>query len=99
VARLCPESATAIRETLNWWLDPFMTTSVGPGPIGAPALVICGERDVVHSPATARATAQRIGAAYQGMAEMSHWLVGEPGWDAVAARILAWLSEEAKAAA
>jgi len=30
---------------------------------------------------------------------MSHWLVGEPGWDAVAARILAWLSEEAKAAA
>ena len=99
VARLCPESVTAIRETLNWWLDPFMTTSVGPGPIGAPALVICGERDVVHSPATARATAQRIGAAYQGMAEMSHWLVGEPGWDAVAARILAWLSEEAKAAA
>jgi len=99
VARLCPESAMAIRETLNWWLDPFMTTSVGPGPIGAPSLVICGERDVVHSPATARATAQRIGAAYQGMAEMSHWLVGEPGWDAVAARILAWLSEEAKAAA
>jgi pimeloyl-ACP methyl ester carboxylesterase len=99
VERLCPESAVAIRETLNWWLDPFMTTSVGPGPIGAPSLVICGERDVVHSPATARATAQRIGAAYEGMAEMSHWLVGEPGWDAVAARILAWLSEEAKAAA
>src|SRR5437899_9119417 len=53
VARLCPESAMAIRETLNWWLDPFMTTSVGPGAIGAPSLVICGERDVVHSPATA----------------------------------------------
>jgi len=31
VARLRPESALAVRETLNWWLDPFMTTSVGPG--------------------------------------------------------------------
>lgn len=99
VARLRPESAKAIRETLNWWLDPFMTTSVGPGPIGAPALVVCGERDVVHSPATARATAQRIGATYEGMAGMSHWLVGEPGWDTVADRVIAWLADEARAAA
>jgi pimeloyl-ACP methyl ester carboxylesterase len=99
VARLRPESATAIRETLNWWLDPFMTTSVGPGPIGAPALVICGERDVVHSPATGRATAQRIGASYQGMPGMSHWLVGEPGWDDVAERVITWLADEARAAA
>ena len=99
MARLRPESAVAIRETLNWWLDPFMTTSVGPGPIGAPALVICGERDVVHSPATARATAQRIGASFEAMAGMSHWLVGEPGWDAVADRVIAWLAEEARAAA
>jgi pimeloyl-ACP methyl ester carboxylesterase len=99
VARLRPESAVAIRETLNWWLDPFMTTSVGPGPIGAPALVIAGERDVVHSPATARATAQRIGAAYDVMPGMSHWLVGEPGWEDVAARTLRWLAEEARAAA
>jgi pimeloyl-ACP methyl ester carboxylesterase len=99
VARLRPESAMAIRETLNWWLDPFMTTSVGPGPIGAPALVICGERDVVHSPATARATTDRIGGTYQGMPGMSHWLVGEPGWDAVADRVLTWLADEARAAA
>ncbi|MGH6963362.1 MAG: alpha/beta hydrolase [Phenylobacterium sp.] len=99
VARLRPESATAIRETLNWWLDPFMTTSVGPGPIGAPSLVLCGERDVVHSPGTARATADRLGASYQGMPGMSHWLVGEPGWDAVADHVLTWLADEARAAA
>jgi pimeloyl-ACP methyl ester carboxylesterase len=99
VARLRPESAAAIRETLNWWLDPFMTTSVGPGPIGAPTLVLCGERDVVHSPATARATAARIGGSYEGMPGMSHWLVGEPGWDDVAGRVLTWLADEARAAA
>jgi pimeloyl-ACP methyl ester carboxylesterase len=99
VARLTPESAAAIRETLNWWLDPFMTTSVGPGPIGAPSLVMVGERDVVHPPPTARATAERIGATYEAFPGMSHWLLGEPGWDAVADRVISWLSEADRAAA
>jgi pimeloyl-ACP methyl ester carboxylesterase len=99
VARLRPESAMAVRETLNWWLDPFMTTSVGPGAIAAPALVITGQGDVVHSPATARAVAERIGAAFQVMPGMSHWLVGEPGWDAVAETALRWLAEELSLAA
>jgi len=99
VARLCPESVTAIRETLNWWLDPFMTTSVGPGPIGAPALVISGDGDVVHPAATAKATAERIGAAFRLMPGMSHWLLGEPGWEAVAEVALRWLAEALSLAA
>ena len=99
IAKLGRESGLAVRETLNWWLDPFMTTSVGAGAITAPSLVISGERDVVHSSTTARATAQRIGGAFKVMPGMSHWLVGEPGWDAVADLALGWLSEAARAAA
>jgi len=99
IARLGRESGLAVRETLNWWLDPFMTTSVGAGVLNVPALVITGERDVVHSPSTARATAQRIGAAFKAMPGMSHWLVGEAGWEAVADLTLLWLAEEAQAAA
>jgi pimeloyl-ACP methyl ester carboxylesterase len=99
VARLRPESAMAVRETLNWWLDPFMATSVGPGAIGAPSLVISGQGDVVHSSATAKATAERIGAAFEVMPGMSHWLVGEPGWEGVAQTALAWLSETVSLAA
>lgn len=99
VARLRPESAKAVRETLNWWLDPFMTTSVGPGAIAAPSLVISGQRDVVHSSATAKATAERIGAAFEVMPGMSHWLVGEPGWERVAERALRWLEEAISLAA
>ena len=99
VARLRPESALAVRETLNWWLDPFMTTSVGPGAITAPSLVIAGEADVVHSAATARATAERIGAACKVMPGMSHWLLGEPGWEGVAQTALTWLSETVSLAA
>jgi pimeloyl-ACP methyl ester carboxylesterase len=99
IARMRPESAQALRETLNWWLDPFMTTSVGPGAIDCPSLVVVGEQDLVHPPATARLTAERIGAALEVIPGMSHWLVGEPGWEAVAQRVLAWLRESARAAA
>jgi pimeloyl-ACP methyl ester carboxylesterase len=93
VARLRPESAKAVRETLNWWMDPFMTTSLGPGPIRAPSLVIAGERDVVHSPATGAAVAERIGAEFRVMPKMSHWLMGEPGWEQVAEAVLAWIAQ------
>jgi len=99
VARLRPESALAVRETLNWWLDPFMTTSIGPGALGVPALVISGEGDVVHSPGTARAVADRLGASFEAMPRMSHWLVGEPGWERVAKAALRWLEEKVSLAA
>eukprot|EP01036_Dinobryon_divergens_P053759 gene53759-biopygen44280 len=91
--RLCPESGRAVREVLNWWLDPFMTTSVGPGALPMPSLVIAGERDVVHPINTVRQTAERIGAAYAVMPGMSHWLIGETGWEAVAEATLKWLDE------
>jgi pimeloyl-ACP methyl ester carboxylesterase len=97
-ARLRPESAQAVRETLNWWLDPFMTTSVGPGPMAVPSLVIVGERDVVHSPTTARAVADRIGAEFRIAQGMSHWLLGEPGWERVAGQTLDWISETPRSA-
>ncbi|WP_309089624.1 alpha/beta hydrolase [Phenylobacterium sp.] len=99
LARMGPESARALRETLNWWLDPFMTTSVGPGPLPAPTLVMAGGRDVVHPAATARRTAERIGAVYREMPQMSHWLIGETGWEDVAALALDWLGNLDRAAA
>lgn len=96
-ARMTPESGLALWQTLNWWLDPFMTTSVGG--IDAPSLVLTGGRDVIHPPATARQTAQRLGARFEVLPEMSHWLPGEPGWDGAAALCLDWLSGERRAAA
>lgn len=99
IARLRPESAAAVRETLNWWSDPFMTTSLGPGPISAPSLVVAGERDVVHSPATGAAVAERIGAEFKVMPGMSHWLMGEPGWEQVAEVVLTWIAETVSLAA
>jgi len=93
VARLRSESGRALWETLNWWMDPFMTTSVGPGPLEAPSLVLVGARDVVHPPATARMIAERLGATCRELPKMSHWLPGEAGWELVAESALAWLAE------
>ena len=97
--RLRPESARAVREALTWWTDPFMTTSLGPGRLAIPSLVIVGERDVVHSPATGRAVAERIGAELHIAPGMSHWLIGEPGWEQVAGRALDWTRETLRHAA
>lgn len=91
-ARMAPESGRALWETLNWWLDPFMTTSVDAARIAAPALAIVGESDVIHPAATVRQTAARLRASVQVMPKMSHWLPGEPGWEAVAEACLAWLA-------
>jgi pimeloyl-ACP methyl ester carboxylesterase len=90
-ARMRPESGRALFETLNWWLDPQMTTLVRPDAIGAPVLAIAGGCDVIHPPATVRETARRLGARFELMPHMSHWLPGEPGWETVAARCLAWI--------
>ena len=98
-ARMVPESGMALWQTLNWWLDPFMTTSVPAGRVDAPALVIAGGRDVIHPPATVKQTADRLSARFEVLRDMSHWLPGEPGWDEVAALCLSWLSESRRAAA
>ena len=91
VRRARPESARAILETLTWWLDPLMTTRTGDRPLEAPALAVAGGRDRVHPPATVRAVADRLGADFREMPDMSHWLPGEPGWEDVAELVLSWL--------
>jgi pimeloyl-ACP methyl ester carboxylesterase len=91
-ARMRPESGRALFETLNWWLDPFMTTLVHPERIGAPVLALAGGRDAIHPPATVRETARRVGGEARVLSEMSHWLPGEPGWREVAELCLDWIA-------
>jgi len=98
-ARMTAESGLALWQTLNWWLDPFMTTSAPSGRVTAPALVLAGGRDVIHPPATVRQTADRLTARFEVLRDMSHWLPGEPGWDEVAALCLDWISEGRRVAA
>ncbi|HLY78409.1 MAG TPA: alpha/beta hydrolase [Caulobacteraceae bacterium] len=97
--RMRPESGRALFETLNWWLDPFMTTMVRPEAIAAPILAIAGGRDAIHPPPTVRETARRVGAQLQVMPQMSHWLIGEPGWRDVADLCVGWIADVSATAA
>jgi pimeloyl-ACP methyl ester carboxylesterase len=93
LARMRPESARAIAETLNWWCDPAMTTSLGPGPLKVPALALAAGEDQIHAPASVRLTARRIGAEYRLLPEMSHWMLGERGAAPAAEVVLDWMDE------
>ena len=92
-ARMVPESGRAMWETLNWWLDPFMTTQVVPGRIKAPVLGLAGEHDLIHPAATVRQTVSRLGGELRVLPGMSHWLLSEPGWEGVAAQCLQWMAD------
>jgi pimeloyl-ACP methyl ester carboxylesterase len=89
--RMKPESARALWETLTWWLDPFMTTQVGR--VRCPTFVAVGGRDTVNPAATVRQIADKVRAPLQVYETMSHWLIGEPGWEAVAEDVLAWVEK------
>ncbi len=93
-ARMVPESGRALWETLNWWLDPLMTTSVAASAV---------RRRCWPWPASATASIRRrrwprlpsaTAATTLVMDGMSHWLVGEPGWKRVAEAVLGWLAAE-----
>lgn len=99
LSRLRPESGLAMRQALSWWLDPFMTTSVGAGALPVSALAVAGEHDRVHPPATVRQIAGRIGAAFHLAAGMSHWMMDGPGAEGLARTVLDWLAAEQRAAA
>ena len=92
-ARMTAESGRALFETLNWWLDPFMTTQVAAQRIAAPVLVCAGGADLIHPPATVRQTGERLGAEVRVFDGMSHWLIGEAGWETVADACLGWLAD------
>jgi pimeloyl-ACP methyl ester carboxylesterase len=99
VRQMRPESGRALFETLNWWLDPFMTTNIRVGAVRAPVLAAAGERDLIHPPSTVRQTALKFRAETRVFPGMSHWLIGEPGWETVADACLDWMRQTLGAAA
>jgi pimeloyl-ACP methyl ester carboxylesterase len=59
-------------------------------------LFLTGSEDRLNPPSTV----ERIAALYNGhvtaevLDGMGHWLIGEPGWEKLAERALAWLKEQ-----
>jgi non-heme chloroperoxidase len=93
--RFVPESGLATFEIMQWALDLKRATFVDPRAISCPIFCLAGERDRVNSPGTVRsiATRYRGRAIYEELPGYSHWLIGEPGWEKIASKVLDWLAE------
>jgi pimeloyl-ACP methyl ester carboxylesterase len=94
-ARFVPESGQATFEIMHWALDLKRASQVDPRRVACPILCLSGARDRINPPATVRRIAQRYEgrALHEELEGHSHWLIGEPGWEKIADRALAWLAE------
>ncbi len=93
-ARFVPESGRAIREAVQWWTDHAMAAQAPVYRIGAPVLGLAGGKDRVNPASTVRRIIARFPdgqAHFHEFAQMSHWLIGEPEAEEVAALTLQWL--------
>jgi pimeloyl-ACP methyl ester carboxylesterase len=95
LARLVPESGRAMFEIMHWGLDMRRASEVDGRKVTCPVLLIAGSEDRINPPGTVKRVAALYGerAQYEKMPGMSHWLVGEPGWERIADRALQWLEE------
>lgn len=80
-------------ESYLGFLDMLVFNLPKPEKVKTPLLILGAAKDTIFSPAEVQAT----GRAYSTQAEiftgMAHDMMLEPGWQAVADRILAWLKE------
>jgi len=92
-AHFVPESGRAIFEIMHWGLDMRRAGEVDVREVACPLLVLVGSEDRINPPGTVERVAAlyRKLATYEKVPGMSHWLVGEPGWDKVADRAINWL--------
>ena len=93
-AGFVPESGLATFEIMHWGWDAKRASHVKAADVTCPILCLTGQHDRINPPSTVRRTAERYkGAVYEDILGHSHWLIGEPGWEKIARRALAWLDE------
>ena len=91
--RFGPESGRATFEMMHWGLDMSRASEVDARKVQCPLLLLAGGEDRIHPPGTVQRIAELYGnATFEKQPGMSHWLIGEPGWDVVCDRSLAWLA-------
>ncbi len=91
--QMVPESGRAMFEIFQWWLDFSRATAVVAHDVTCPVFCAAGEFDTLNPPDTVRRIAARYRnrATYRVYPEMGHWLIAEPGWQAITNDALDWL--------
>jgi pimeloyl-ACP methyl ester carboxylesterase len=91
--KFVPESGRVAFEILHWGLDMARTSEVNVAKVSCPLLFLTGGNDRISPTGTVQRAAAlyKDRAQFEGVPEMSHWLIGEPGWEAVCDKCLTWL--------
>jgi pimeloyl-ACP methyl ester carboxylesterase len=92
-ARYVPESGRAIFEIGFWPLCRGQAAMVDASRVTCPVLVIAGGLDRITPASTVRKVAERYRTVslYREFSGHGHWLLGEPGWQAIAEFAAQWL--------
>lgn len=86
------ESGRAAFQIGMWFFDKKKSTKVDYSSVKCPILVIAGKKDRIVPAGVVRSNAGRYAAAeYVELENHAHWVLGEPGWETIAGRILAWM--------
>ena len=85
-AHLTHESGKVYRSLM------FGTTRVKASKVRVPVFVAGGTEDRIVSPRLVRKTARHYGTEPRLYDRHGHWIIQEPGWQAIADEVLAWLS-------
>jgi pimeloyl-ACP methyl ester carboxylesterase len=91
------DSGRALFELSLPWLDGRKAAAVDPRLVTVPLLFVAASADRLTPPGVVRRTARRFAhvADYQEYAGQGHWVVGQPGWERVAADTADWLDAKA----
>ena len=87
------ESGRVAFEMGEWMFDARRASRVDQKRVTCPVLIIAGTDDRMTPPGVVRRVAAkyRAVATYREFAGHAHWLVGEPGWEEIAAYVDTWL--------
>lgn len=95
-ATLIPESGRCFLEIALWYLDRHHASLVDAEKVACPLLFMTGADDRLIRAALAERAARYYGdkARFERLPGHAHWLPGEPGWEAVAAKAAHFFEEE-----
>ncbi|MBW1775583.1 MAG: alpha/beta hydrolase [Deltaproteobacteria bacterium] len=96
--RFVYESGTAAFEIGFWLLDSSGASKVDETKVNCPVLVVSGKEDKITPASVVKRVAEKYEAVstYREFENHAHWVIGEPGWEAIAEFISDWLSEPNK---
>ena len=91
--KLVHESGRVMFEIGFWYLDPREASRVDESNITCPILIIAGAEDKITPASVVRKIADKYKevAVYREFKNHGHWVVGEPGWENIAAYSTQWL--------